>query len=251
MKNLTYTDFAEKCIKDLHALQDKFQSKYDLNWYENWFYDQATGLLTFSTGDKELNFKYLEVGTYSKNTNTWKWSWDNENTLKKVKEQASLVKDYGKKFGYQKLSEGYVESSEEEAWEFTAIATKIVNGIGAYRPVSDHLLIFMVLLEFVDDETALDIKDKYVSCSAHESGRRAFVCKHLNTKTKVGFVEAFETEEGMELLEEDDFQGWCDECEDVRQQEGEWNEQSMKFANIKLVCESCYFDMKELNLGHR
>lgn len=106
-------------------------------------------------------------------------------------------------------------------------------------------------VEFVDNGTAQDIKDKYVSCNTHESGRRAFVCKHLNTKTKVGFVEAVETEEGMELLEDDDFQGWCDECEDVRQQEGEWNDESMKFANIKLVCESCYFDMKELNLGYR
>lgn len=251
MENLTYTDFSEKCINDLQSLQDKFQSKYDLNWYQKWFYDQATGLLTFSTGEKELNFKYLEVGTYSTKTNTWKWSWDNDHTLKKVKEQTNLVREYGQKFGYQRLTEGYVESSEEEAWEFTAVTAKIINGIGAYRPVSEHILIFMVLLEVVDNETAKNIKDKYVSCGAHESGRRAFVCRHLNKKTKVGFEEAFETHEDMELLDDDDFQAWCVECENVRQQEGEWNDTSMKFANIKIVCEVCYFEMKELNLGHR
>ena len=54
----------------------------------------------------------------------------------------------------------------------------------------------------------------------------------------------------MELSEDDDFQAWCDECEAVRQDEGEWNDKSMAFAGI-CICEMCYFEMKELNLGHR
>jgi hypothetical protein len=55
----------------------------------------------------------------------------------------------------------------------------------------------------------------------------------------------------MELPDDDDFQAWCDECEAVRQTEGEWNEKSMNFAGIKIVCEKCYFEMKEFNLRHR
>jgi hypothetical protein len=55
----------------------------------------------------------------------------------------------------------------------------------------------------------------------------------------------------MALANDNDFQAWRDECEVVRQKEGEWNEASMAFAEIKLVCERCYFEMKELNLGHR
>lgn len=52
----------------------------------------------------------------------------------------------------------------------------------------------------------------------------------------------------MELSEDDDFQAWCNECERVRQQEGEWNGKSEAFAKIKLVCDKCYFAMRELNL---
>jgi hypothetical protein len=52
-------------------------------------------------------------------------------------------------------------------------------------------------------------------------------------------------------LDDDDFQAWCDECEAVSQNEGGWNDKSMEFTNIKVVCEKCYFEMKELNLGHR
>ncbi len=105
-----------------------------------------------------------------------------------------------------------------------------------------------MVTEFVYNNTATGIKDRYIQCGLHEYRRRAFVCKHLNLETKVGFQEAFETFEDMKLSEDDDFQAWCTECEAVRQQEGEWNERSEAFAEIKLVCEKCYFAMKELNL---
>ena len=55
----------------------------------------------------------------------------------------------------------------------------------------------------------------------------------------------------MQLRDDDDFQAWCGECENVRQKEGEWNDRSMAFAQIKVVCEKCYFEMKELNIGNR
>jgi len=252
LETLDYNSFAEKCVDELKVLQDKFQEDYDVNWYENWFYNQATGLLTFSTGDQELNFKYFDVGSFSEKSNTWKWSWDNDQTLDKVKDATKLVREFGQRHNFPKLTNGYFVSDQFEAWEFTAIAAKLVSGIGVYRPVDEEQLqIFLVVTEFVDNETARSIKNRYVQCNAHEYRRIAFVCKHLNHQTKVGFEEAFETYENMELEEDDDLQAWCDECEAVRQKEGEWKDSSMAFAGIKIVCEQCYFEMKELNLGHR
>ena len=251
-ETMDYNSFVEKCVDELKVLQDKFQENYDLNWYENWFYNQATGLLTFSTGEAELNFKYFQVGSFSPKSNTWKWSWDNDHTLDNVKEMTSQIKEFGQKWNFPKLTTGYFASNETEAWEFAAIAAGLTNGIGVYRPVNkEQLQIFLVITECIDNKTAKTIKDRYVQCNVHEYRRVAFVCQHLNGTAKVGFHEAFETYEGMELLEDDDFQAWCNECEAARQKQGEWNEQSMAFANIKVVCEKCYFEMKELNLGHR
>src|ERR1700731_608953 len=132
---MDYSQFAAKCVEEVKVLQDSFSNEFNLNWYEHWFYDQTTGLLTFSTGDKELNFKYINVGSYSTKSNTWKWSWDNDSTLDKVKEPIKLVKDFGNSSNFPKLTEGYFPSDEIEAWEFTAIASKLLNGIGIYRPV--------------------------------------------------------------------------------------------------------------------
>lgn len=249
---MDYSRFAAKCVEELKVLQDKFQRDYNLTWYENWFYDQMTGLLTFSTNNKQLNFKFIDVGSYSEKSSTWKWSWNNDYNLDKVKEAIKPIKDFGQRSNFPKLIEGFFPSDEIEAWEFTAIATKLLDGIGVYRPVNDTgVKIFLLIIEFVDNDAAQKIKDRFIECRIHEKQRTAFVCKHLLLKSKVGFNEAFETSEDMELADDDDFQAWCDECELVRQKEGEWNETSMPFAEIKLVCEKCYFEMKELNLGHR
>ena len=252
MGNIDYESFAEDCVERMKVVQEKFQNDYDVDWYDNWFYNQTTGLLTFSTGEVEVNFRYFDVGSYSEKSNTWKWSWDNETTLESIKQQTYLIKEFGLSSNYPKLTTGYFTSEEYEGWEFAAIAAHLTNGIGIYRPVSDAgLQIFLVVIEHVENETAKKIKNKYIQCADHEYRRIAFVCQHLNRKRKVGFHEAFETFEDMELAEEDDFQAWCDECEFIRQKEGEWNEESMKFASIKLVCEKCYFEMKELNLEQK
>jgi hypothetical protein len=252
LETLDYNEFAEACVQDLKVLQDKFHSEYDIDWYDNWFYNQSTGLLTFSKGDQEVNFKYFSVGSFSEKSNTWKWSWDNNSTLENVKQQVNIVREFGQRSNYERLTTGTFVSDEFEAWEFVAIAAKLTNGIGVYRPVDDRQLkMFFVVTEFISNEEAKNIKDKYVKCDAHDYRRIAFVCKHLNYTSKVGFHEAFETVDDMELSDDDDFQAWCDECEIVRQREGEWNEKSMNFAGIKLVCEKCYFQMKELNLGHK
>jgi hypothetical protein len=252
LETLDYNSFAEACVEDLKVLQEKFQNEYDVDWYDNWFYNQSTGLLTFSTGDQELNFKYFDVGSFSEKSNTWKWSWDNDSTLENVKHKVNIIKEFGQRKNYEKLTTGYFDSDEFEAWQFVAIAAKLTAGIGVYRPVNDRLLkMFFVVTELIDNERAKNIKDKFVECGSHNYRRIAFVCRHLNHRTKVGFQEAFETVEDMELLDDDDFQAWCDECEVVRNREGEWTEKSMEFAAIKVVCEKCYFEMKELNLGHK
>lgn len=248
---LDYTVFSKNCVDELKVLQDKWQAQYNIDSYSNWFYDQATGLLTFSTEDSELNFKYFEAGSFSLKSNTWKWSWDNETTLANVKNTSQLIRSFGEKSNFEKLVNGFFESDEIEAWEFAAISAKVANGIGVYRPVSDDLQLFLVVTEFVDNLAAQIIKDKFVSCKSHGSERIAFVCKHLIIRDIVGFEEAFETHEDMELGEDDDLQAWCSECEAVREKNDGWNEISMLHAEINLVCERCYFEFKQLNLGYK
>ena len=97
-------------------------------------------------------------------------------SVRKKDDAQRLQKEFGEKLSYSKLTTGCFPSDEYEAWEFTAIAANLTHGIGVYRRVNgDGLQIFLVVTKFVDNETAQNIKDKFVQCSTHEYRRRAFV----------------------------------------------------------------------------
>ena len=246
---MIYEEFAAQCCHELTTFQDKLRKTYDIDSYTEWFYDQYTGLLTLSKGDDQINFRYVEVGSLSEKSNTWMWAWNNDSILEKARVTSLKIKDFGKKEGYQKLIDGFFESDDYDAWEFTAIALKLLGGQGAYRPYNDQLKKFLILQDFVDNDTAAKIKSKYIECTSHERGRYAFVCKHLLERSGKEFHEAFESSKGMPLEEDEDFQAWCEICEDAWQRDECWTEDTM--ADVRIVCETCYFDIKEFYLGHR
>ncbi len=245
---MNYDKFKKNCFEKLNLKQEIFYKKYNINSYPKWFYDQPAGILTFSNGEDELNFRYYQVGTFSKTTNTWLWSWDKEDTPKKMKNKLEEVKEFGIKHGFDELTKAYFESSKNIGWEFSSIACELLNGLAAYRPETENLFIFMIIYEVLDNEKANEEKNKFVDCEKHERARRAFVCEHLISNSEIGFVESFETFEDMEFKsDDDDIEAWCDKCESIRLEHNGWNDESIKLIKIKLICEKCYFEIKSMN----
>jgi hypothetical protein len=82
-----------------------------------------------------------------------------------------------------------------------------------------------------------------VSCGTHGPRPAAFVCRHvlesLRTRSRVGFHTPDDAD--------DDNQGWCNACERVRAREGEWNDRSEAYADIRLICIDCFQQARELN----
>ena len=82
-----------------------------------------------------------------------------------------------------------------------------------------------------------------VECPQHGTQGSAFICRHLNLETRVGFVEGYDPDDTGGQL----YQAWCHECDEVLMREGDWNERSEAFARPRLVCRACYRQMRELN----
>ena len=84
-----------------------------------------------------------------------------------------------------------------------------------------------------------------VSCATHGPRPAAFVCRHvlqsLRTRSRVGFHTP--------CAADDDDQAWCNACERVRAREGEWNDRSEAYADIRLICIDCFHQARELNRG--
>ena len=82
-----------------------------------------------------------------------------------------------------------------------------------------------------------------VECPVHGTQEMAFVCQHLAQGEKQGFHLGYDPDHPDELWPD----AWCDACEAVLEQEGEWNEKTEQFADIKLVCAQCYEALRALN----
>jgi len=244
-----FEEFENQCVTDLMSFQPEFMKLYDIDSYEDWFYDHSTGTFHFKSRDgRNLYFKYIDVGSFSTKANTWNWSWDNKNTPRHVSRPLEKVKSFGEINNFELLTNGLFEGDKYTGWAMTAISVKLLNAIGAYRVPQEHLFIYFIFTNELTQEEYDELKDKYVDCTNHVSDRAAFVCQHLLDDTSSGFHEAFDLDP---LIEPDDeHQAWCDQCEKIRLKEGEWTDAAMAFANIKVICNQCYFDMKGKKLSN-
>lgn len=247
---MNYEEYSKQRLDSLIEAQEKFKEIYKIDVYANWFYDSELELLRLYNNDEdEVYFKYIPVGTYSLRSKTWMWSWYNSHSIEKSKTELLAVKEFGIENNYEKLCKGTFASDEYDGWELSSICFDFLKGIGVYKVNGDDLEKYMLIVNAVSKQS-LDVKmfrQKKVDCGSHGYSRPAFVCQHLNLETPIGFEEAFDTYKGMELEEDQDLQAWCGECEKIRGEYDGWNEESERFAGITLVCENCYFELKEFN----
>lgn len=243
-----FENYVKQCHADTSSLQDDFIGLYDINSYENWFYDDGIGVFNFKSDDgRNLYFKHVKVGSYSTATNTWNWSWNNKSTTYNVKRGLEKVVTFGEANDYKQLTQGLTDGDEYTGWDCTVVSAKLLNAIGMYRIPQEHLFIYFIFTSDLNDSEYNTLKERSIECEKHESGLIAFVCQHLIKGNNLGFHEAFESNPLIEPEPEDDYQAWCDQCEIERLKEGEWNEKSMAYADIKIVCNECYFEIKERN----
>ena len=131
---LSFDDLSIEAYRYLNEQQEICKSTYKLDEYQNWYYDQLTGKLTFSNnGVPELIINYELVGSVSQKTNTWLWSWANPHVEDKIKADIIRVRNYGVKCDIQKLVTDKWNADETDGWEMTAIAAYILKAKGAYR----------------------------------------------------------------------------------------------------------------------
>lgn len=100
----------------------------------NWGVDQNTGLITFLFEDgKKAEAPVQIIGTYSPADGSFMWGWDHPSVDPALGEAAALLKQFGEEHQISKLTSQPVDLSEQEAWEFTALAMRLADNNGAYR----------------------------------------------------------------------------------------------------------------------
>lgn len=149
-----FETLSKKSYEYLTNQQQLIEEKYGLGKYEKWFYDQETGELTFSDGDTvKIKIKYEEVGSISKVSKTWLWSWANPHLEDAIKTDIHKVKKYGIKNKLKHLIKRKWFADEYDGWEMTAISAYLMNAKGAYRVPTEKTFSFMIFKEVIDLRT--------------------------------------------------------------------------------------------------
>jgi len=85
--------------------------------------------------------------------------------------------------------------------------------------------------------------DNKVECGIHGRRSIAFICQHLSNGEGLGFNTGYDPENPDALYPD----AWCDKCDEVLDKEGEWNDASVAYSDIKMVCTGCYRNIREKN----
>ncbi|MBA4302137.1 MAG: hypothetical protein C0433_18845 [Cyclobacterium sp.] len=153
IRTLEFESLSKKAYKYLKEQQEIVVKEYGIHQYENWFYDQETGILTFSnpTSEEEIvQIEYEEVGSISKISNTWLWSWANPHVEEKIRTDIEIVKKFGNENNIEQLTKRKWGADEYDGWEMTAIAAFLMKAKGAYRFPLDNTFTFVIYKKLID-----------------------------------------------------------------------------------------------------
>jgi hypothetical protein len=81
---------------------------------------------------------------------------------------------------------------------------------------------------------------KRIHCEVHGPGYVTYVCRHLVQGRGLGFFCADDPDD-----ERPD--AWCGDCDQVLEEEGDWNDRSEGFAQVTVVCSRCYDVLRKRN----
>ena len=141
-----FKEYLHDSVHELIDLNDKYHKEFKIGSYARWDYDFDKATLTFSNeGVPGVIADIQAVGTIAHESKSWLWSWNNESIPEHVKSSISAVREFGETHKILKLTEDYWAASEEDGWEMSAIANRILGGKGVYRCPDDRGFVFLIL----------------------------------------------------------------------------------------------------------
>lgn len=86
------------------------------------------------------------LGTFSRKTETWLWTWGQPKATEPVKGPLREIRAYGRRMGSLKLGCAHWPGTERDVFEMTAIAASFIPCLGEYRlPTARGYLVLLVL----------------------------------------------------------------------------------------------------------
>jgi hypothetical protein len=144
-------DQSSQYLSEARASLEQQISKQTSSWHlgeaQTWTANFLEGTLRFRAGEAHVGTAKIQViGSYNKTDRSFTWGWDHPAaTSEPLRQHALLVLAWGRKADMPALINRKVPCTEQEAWNFAALANRLAKTDGVFRGPSGTAWIFMTL----------------------------------------------------------------------------------------------------------
>lgn len=139
--------FIDESWNEMEVVQDLLERNHGL-LSRAWNLDQTKGIILLTAKDKStLVFDVSAVGSIS--NGSWMWAWANQSILTSLSQESLELKGLAKVTGLRFFNDPvWDDVNDEDGWRASAIALKVLGGLGIYRcPISPEDSLFLLLRE--------------------------------------------------------------------------------------------------------
>ena len=140
---MAHRDLVMQSIEELRLKT----AAHDRLWHiseADWSVDQDAGEIVFTAPRGMIATCAVQIiGTFDTNDSSWLWAWDHPSVQPSLAKHASRLREYGETNRVDELTTRKLFTTEEQCWEFTALACKLNEAQGGYRGPTGTVLVFM------------------------------------------------------------------------------------------------------------
>lgn len=134
MSEQEFQDFVRQANWFMRGQMEENRKAFQLDSHHRFDWDQWRGELVFSSaGTPKVVARIQLVGSLSTKSNAWVWAWANTGTLASVRQAVLRTREFGTERGILRLIQPRWAAKESDAWEMTAVTSKLAEAKGAYR----------------------------------------------------------------------------------------------------------------------
>lgn len=115
-------------------------SAWGIEMAEAYFWDQETGLLTFTFADHAVHTPFQFLGSYHSGSHTWMWAWAIDSIDPGLRGDSVALREAGENMGSPLLTSRIVEVTREDADCLALLALRNSRHDGFYKsPDGDQI----------------------------------------------------------------------------------------------------------------
>jgi hypothetical protein len=188
-------------MEELMGKSQVHQTAWGFGTEEDWQLDSDQGELVFRFPGRTAIAQVQVIGTYDTENRAWMWSWANPLIAENLKGQAVWLREYGERYGIERLTTPEWLGEESDCWYMVALAAKLADMQGAYRGPAPETQTFMTFTQLSHSPSPEDREQivgnfkeesaaEFRACIEDLDAQRRACCRYFRRGDMVGLSQS-------------------------------------------------------------